>query len=82
MLYIFQFESMVEIALCENQFLITPNYISEILQENPKLELSLDSLFILRCFTQFTARIYEQALLSHYKPRLNGGYTVVFPFVN
>ena len=40
----------------------------------------MDSLFILRSFTQFEARIYEQALLTHYIPKLNSSYTVVFPF--
>jgi hypothetical protein len=46
----------------------------------PWIGLELDSLYILRSFTQFEARVYEQALLSHYNPNLITGYTVVFPF--
>lgn len=61
---------------------ITTNHISNYLQQNPESELGLDSLFILRSFTQFEARIYEQALLTYYKPKLNSGYTVVFSFGN
>jgi hypothetical protein len=61
--------------------IITTNHMSKILQENPGLVLNLDSLDILRSFTQFEARVYEQAILSHYNPKLNSGYTVVFPFV-
>jgi hypothetical protein len=62
--------------------LITTNHISKYLQQNPESELGLDSLFILRSFTQFEARIYEQALLTHYRPKLNSGYTVIFSFGN
>ena len=39
-------------------------------------------MFILRSFTQFEARLYEQFLLSHFRPKLNSSYTVVFPFSN
>lgn len=46
------------------------------------MELGLDSLYILRSFTQFEARVFEQALLTHYKPRLNSGLTVIFSFGN
>ena len=38
--------------------------------------------YILRSFTQFETRIYEQALISYYLPKLNGGKIVVFPFMN
>lgn len=62
--------------------LITNNYISNFTEQNPKYELNLESLFILRSFTQFEARFYEQILLSQFRPKLNSSYTVVFPFSN
>nr|AVD96792.1 GIY-YIG homing endonuclease [Ophiostoma novo-ulmi subsp. novo-ulmi] len=60
--------------------LITSNYINNFTKQNPEHELSLESLFILRSFTQFEARLYEQFLLTHLMPSLNSTYTVVFPF--
>jgi hypothetical protein len=39
-------------------------------------------LFILRSITQFEARLYEQFLLTEFRPQLNSNYTVVFPFSN
>ena len=60
--------------------IITTNHIDNFIKQNIGTELDLDSLFILRSFTQFEARIYEQALLTHYIPKLNSSYTVVFPF--
>ena len=60
--------------------IITTNHINNFIKQNIGIELDLDSLFILRSFTQFEARIYEQALLTHYIPKLNSSYTVVFPF--
>lgn len=62
--------------------LITTNHMIKVLQQNPGLELGLNSLYILRSFTQFEARIYEQALLTHYSPRLNSGLIVTFSFGN
>lgn len=62
--------------------LITNNYINNFTKQNPEHELSLESLFILRSFTQFEARLYEQVLLTHFRPKLNSSYTVVFPFSN
>ena len=62
--------------------LITNNYIITFLQQNPGLDLGIESLSILRSFTQFEARLYEQAFLTHYLPKLNSGFTVLFPFVN
>lgn len=78
--YIFQLESLADNALHENLFLT--NHIIKVLQQNPGLELGLDSLYILRSFTQFEARVFEQALLTHYKSRLNSGLTVIFSFGN
>lgn len=60
--------------------IITTNHINNFIKQNPGRELGLASLFILRAFTQFEARVYEQALLTHYRPKLNSSYTVVFPF--
>ena len=60
--------------------IITTNYINSFVKQNPGYELDLDSLFILRAFTQFEARVYEQTLLTKYRPKLNSSYTVVFPF--
>lgn len=62
--------------------IITNNYINDFSKQNPEHELSLESLFILRSFTQFEARLYEQFLLTHFRPRLNSSYSVVFPFSN
>lgn len=62
--------------------LITNNYVNNFIKQNPEHELSLESLFILRSFTQFEARFFEQVLLTHFRPKLNSSYTVVFPFRN
>nr|YP_009262012.1 GIY-YIG endonuclease [Chrysoporthe austroafricana]AMX22087.1 GIY-YIG endonuclease [Chrysoporthe austroafricana] len=62
--------------------IITNNYINNFTKQNPEQELSLESLFILRSFTQFEARLYEQILLTEFRPKLNSSYTVVFPFSN
>lgn len=62
--------------------IITNNYINNFTKENPEHELSLESLFILRSFTQFEARLMEQILLTEYRPKLNSSYTVIFPFIN
>jgi hypothetical protein len=62
--------------------IITNNYINNFTAQNPEYELSLESLFILRSFTQFEARLYEQIFLSQFRPKLNSSYTVVFPFSN
>lgn len=62
--------------------IITTNHINNFIQQNPEYELDLESLFILRAFTQFEARVYEQVILTHYRPKLNSSYTVVFPFNN
>lgn len=62
--------------------IITNNYINNFTKQNPEHELSLESLFILRSFTQFEARLYEQFFLSHFRPKLNSSYTVIFPFSN
>lgn len=46
--------------------MITTNHINNFLQQNLEIELNLDSLFILRFFTQFEGGVYEQVLLIHY----------------
>lgn len=61
--------------------IITTNHINSFIQQNPEIELGLDLLFILRSFTQFEARFYEQAFLTHYKPKLNGNHTVNFHLI-
>ena len=61
---------------------ITNNYINNFTKQNPEHELCLESLFILRSFTQFEVRFYEQLLLTHFRPPLNSSYIVVFPFNN
>jgi hypothetical protein len=60
--------------------LITNNYINNFTKQHLEHELSLESLFILRSFTQFEARFFEQILLTQFRPKLNSTYTVVFPF--
>jgi len=62
--------------------IISNNYINNFTKQNIEHELSLESLFILRSFTQFEARLYEQILLTQFRPKLNSSYTVVFPFSN
>jgi len=44
--------------------------------------LTDEESYILRSFTQFEARIYEQALLTYYRPLLNISSTIVFQFMN
>lgn len=39
-------------------------------------------MFILRSLTQFEARLFEQVLLTQFRPKLNSNYTVVFPYSN
>jgi hypothetical protein len=58
---------------------VTPNYGIEYHREFPT-EIADDN--ILLAFTQYHARIYEQALLSYFKPSLTGNYVVTFPFEN
>ncbi|GAA5135333.1 hypothetical protein GCM10023339_73170 [Alloalcanivorax gelatiniphagus] len=60
--------------------ILTDNLINSFIKLNPEIELSLDSLFILRSFTLFEARVYEQIFLTQLMPKLNGSYTVIFPF--
>lgn len=62
--------------------IITNNHINNFIKQNPEYELSLESLFILRSISQFEARLYEQFLLTRYRPKLNSNYIVVFPFSN
>nr|YP_009072388.1 truncated GIY-YIG endonuclease [Sclerotinia borealis]AHX83030.1 truncated GIY-YIG endonuclease [Sclerotinia borealis] len=62
--------------------IVTSNYINNFIKQNPEHELSLESLFILRSLTQFEARLFEQVLLTQFRPKLNSNYTVVFPYSN
>lgn len=62
--------------------IITDNYVNNFTKQNPEYELSLESLFILRSFTEFEVRFYEQFLLTQFRPKLNSIYNVVFPFSN
>jgi hypothetical protein len=39
-------------------------------------------MYILRSLTQFEARIYEQSLITKFKPSLNNTNIVTFPFTN
>jgi len=64
-----------------NPIIIFPNHYLEYLKHNSET-LSLKYKYILQFFTQFESRIYEQALISHYHPKLNGNQIVVFPFMN
>lgn len=65
-------------------FVITTNHYTEFFKINLDIISPVrgEHQYILRSFTQFKARIYEQALISHYQPKLNGGKIVVFPFMN
>lgn len=60
----------------------TPNHLLEFKKLYPNFFLDINSLELLTAFTQFEVRIYEQVLLSFYKPSLNKGDSVVFNFVN
>lgn len=60
--------------------LITNNHIHKFTSLNPGLETNLNVLFILRAFTQFEARIFEQGLITQFSPNLNGSSVVTFPF--
>jgi hypothetical protein len=64
-----------------NPIIIFPNHYLEYFKHNLE-NLSLKYKYILQSFTQFESRIYEQALISHYHPKLNGSLIVVFPFMN
>jgi hypothetical protein len=44
--------------------------------------LTYQEIYILRSFTQFEARIYEQSLIKEILPNLNNSLTVNFPFLN
>lgn len=44
--------------------------------------LTDQEIYILRSFTQFEARIYEQSLIKDILPSLNNSLTVIFPFLN
>lgn len=45
------------------------------LEKNLGIELDYNSLYILRTFTQFEARIMEQAFLNKFRSMLNGTYS-------
>jgi hypothetical protein len=47
-----------------------------------KGSISPQDALILRAFTEYQVRIYEQALFNQFKPRLNGGHLVNFSFLN
>jgi hypothetical protein len=54
-------------------FVITTNHYTEFFKLNLDLDIIyLEHQYILRSFTQFEARIFEQALISYYQPNLNG----------
>ena len=61
--------------------IITTNHFTEFFKTNLDI-ISVEHQYILRSFTQFEARIYEQALISYYHPNLNNSNIVVFPFMN
>jgi len=44
--------------------------------------LTDQEIYILRSFTQFEARIYEQSLITKIKPVLNNTLVITFPFLN
>lgn len=58
----------------------TTNYMFEY-ANSVSISITDEEAYILRSFTQFEARIFEQALLSYHFPLLNGGHTIVFPFM-
>lgn len=58
-----------------------PNYLILFGQTVQGIVSPQDTL-ILRAFTEYQVRIYEQALFNFYKPKLNGGYLVNFSFLN
>jgi len=58
----------------------TTNYMLEY-TNSVSISLTDEEAYILRSFTQFEARIFEQALLTYHFPLLNGGHTIVFPFM-
>lgn len=62
--------------------LITPNHLLEFLKKNPGYKLSLNDIYILRSLTQFEIRVIEQALISHFSPKLNSSHSIIFSFIN
>jgi hypothetical protein len=68
-----------------SNFLWTPikectNHVQE--YSNMELEQSLDvkAVLALQILTQYQCRLFEQAIMSVIKPKLNGNHTVVFSF--
>lgn len=72
---------------------ISTNHINTFIKKNQSLKakdlnllnpemLTDPEIYILRSFTQFEARIYEQSLITHIKPVLNNALFVTFPFLN
>lgn len=58
-----------------------PNYLM-LFGSTVKGSISPQDALILRAFTEYQVRIYEQALFNQFKPRLNGGHLVNFSFLN
>nr|UEK25968.1 hypothetical protein [Mutinus fleischeri] len=52
------------------------------LKKNFSYKAILQEIYILRSFTQFEARIYEQSLIKEILPSLNNSLEVTFPFLN
>jgi cytochrome c oxidase subunit 2 len=61
-----------------SQLVSTTNYMFEY-TKSVSISLTDEQAYILRSFTQFEARIFEQALLSYHFPLQ--GHTIVFPFM-
>jgi hypothetical protein len=67
--------------------IISTNHITSFFKKN-SLNLSRMAMltdqenYILRSFTQFEARIYEQSLIKEILPSLNNSLEVTFPFLN
>lgn len=62
----------------KNKESLNANYLKLLNQEM----LSDQEIYILRSFTQFEARIYEQSIITTLKPVLNSTLVVTFPFLN
>lgn len=56
----------------------TPNYYLDFIKDNLNYASDYQVFRVLQTYTQYEARIYEQALQAFCKPKLNGAGDVVF----
>jgi hypothetical protein len=62
--------------------LINSNPLIEFLNKNPNFRLSLNDKYILRSLNQIERKFLEQALISHFKPKLNSYHSIFYSLIN